>query len=79
MNTDVRNYPVSTREGGEADGHRMAVTQLKIIFQPFNDGSRFDTGGELSLLGEALFLGERTEVSGAFAGFGLDVREVCLE
>ena len=49
------------------DGHRMPVTQVKIILQPFDDCSRFDPSRELTLARESLFLSERPEVSRAFA------------
>ena len=60
------------------DGHRMAVTQLKIVFQPFNDGSRFHAIRESTVVCESLFLGERPEVRGSFPGLGLNVRKVGL-
>lgn len=57
----------------------MTMAQLKVIFEPFNDRSRFYADSKLPIVCESLFLGERPEVSGAFAGLCLNVREICLK
>ena len=72
------SFALDSFQQGE-DCHRMPVTQLKIIFEPFNDRSRFYAGCKSPIMRESFFLGKRSEVSGAFAGLRLNVREVCLE
>jgi len=40
----------------------MPMAQLKIIFEPFDNCSRFHAGSELPIVCEALFFGERPEI-----------------
>jgi hypothetical protein len=61
------------------DGHRMTVTQFKIIFEPLDDCACLNAGCKSPILCESFFLGESPEVSGTFAGLRLDIRKVCLE